>query len=197
MLPSARFPKRPAEFPQNKFRFLGIPTAPISIPAVFPQHLSPFRWISRGICGIPAIPVPVQTATQVSSCEFMCCSVFTSLMYTKTIARLGMVRMLITVCATEHVESQLRYIAKQTVSSCWSSHSERPHRCCHLPNNFDSLGLQMPPKLPLSLKGSGPSPNSAHCHTVTLNSCAEASRSTLSCLLTYTVRCSALCNLHV
>jgi len=49
MLPSARFPKRPAEFPQNKFRLLGIPTAPISIPAVFPQHLSPFRWISRTV----------------------------------------------------------------------------------------------------------------------------------------------------
>jgi len=47
---------------KNKFHPRGIPVAPISTPAVFPQRLSPFPRNSHGIRGIPAIPVPAQTS---------------------------------------------------------------------------------------------------------------------------------------
>jgi len=47
----------------NKFHPGGIPAAPGSMAAIFPQHLSPFTRISRGIRGIPATRIPIQTST--------------------------------------------------------------------------------------------------------------------------------------
>jgi len=40
---------------------------------------------------------------------------------------------------------------KITLTSCCNTGSERPHRCCHLPNNFRSWLYSLHTKLPLLL----------------------------------------------
>jgi len=53
---------------KNKFHPSRIPAAPIPVPAVFLQHLSPFPQISYGIHGIPSIPTPMQTSNTNKLC---------------------------------------------------------------------------------------------------------------------------------
>ena len=46
----------------------------------------------------------------------------------------------------------------QPTSTC-STDSNRPHRCCHLPNNFGSRQILLPFKITPFTWGSGPPPN--------------------------------------
>ena len=61
-------------------------------------------------------------------------------------------------------QSQYRHDWLQISTSCCSTDCDRPHRRCHLANNFCSpgysiyftIGREMPPKLPLPLKDASP-----------------------------------------
>jgi len=62
LLSLAKCLKHPHMVPaETNYQPCGIPTAPISVPAVFPQHLFPFLQISCGIHWISAIPISAQT----------------------------------------------------------------------------------------------------------------------------------------